>query len=85
MRPLPPPCLAGVTVLLPSAIRPMTGSVETFYFLGARSPLSNSLFFAEGLLEPVPMAPSSVSFFFVARFLMTALLFASSISEKEDG
>ena len=84
MRPLPPPCLAGVAVLLPSAIRPMTGSVETFYFLGARSPLNTGLF-AEGLLEPVPMAPSSVSFLFAALFLMAALLFASSISEKEDG
>ena len=82
MRPLPLPGLAGVTVLLPFAIRPMTGSVVTFCFLGARSPLSNGLFFAEGLLEPVPMAPSFVSFFFAARFLMTALLFASSISEK---
>ena len=66
MRPLPPPCLAGVTFLLPSAISPMTGSVETFCFLGARSPLGNGLFFAEGLLEPVPIAPSSVSFLFTA-------------------
>ena len=66
MRPLPPPCLAGVTVLLPSAIRPMTGSVETFCFLEAWSPLSNGLFFVEGLLELVPMAPSSDSFLFAA-------------------
>ena len=82
MKPLPPPCLARVTVLLPSAIRPMTGSIETFCFMGAWSPLSNDLFFAEGLLEPVPMAPSSVSFLFAAWFLIAALLFASSISEK---
>ena len=66
MRPLPPLCLARVTVLLPSAIRPMTGSVETYCFLGARSPLGNGLFFVEGLLELVPMVPSSVSFLFVA-------------------
>ena len=81
MRPLPPPGLAGVTVLLPSAIRPMTSSVETYCFLGAQSTLSIGLF-AEGLLEPVPIATSSVSFFFTALFLMAALLFASSISEK---
>ena len=66
MRPLPPPGLAEVAVLLPSAIKPMTGFVETFCFLGARSPLSNGLFYAEGLLEPVPMTPSSVSFLFAA-------------------
>ena len=81
MRPFPPPCLAGVIVLLPSAIRPMTGSVETLYFLGARYPLGSGLF-AEGLLDPVPMAPSSVSFLFAALFLMAVLLFASSISKK---
>ena len=81
MRPFPPPCLAGVTILLPSAIRPMTGSIETLCFLGARSPLGSGLF-AEGLLDLVPIAPSSVSFLFVALFLMAALLFASSISEK---
>ena len=63
MRPLPPPCLAGVIVLVPSAIRPRTDSEKTFYFLGARSPLGNGLFLADGLLEPVPIAPSSVSFF----------------------
>ena len=57
MRPLPPLCLARVTVLLPSAIRPMTSSVETFCFLGARSPLGNGLSFAESLLEPVPKVP----------------------------
>ena len=66
MRSLPPPCLAGVTVLVPSAIRPRAGSEETFCFLGARSPLGNGLFLADGLLELVPIAPSSVSFFFVA-------------------
>ena len=82
MRPFPPPCLAGVTVLLPFAIRPMTGSVETFCFLGARSPLGSGLF-AEGLLDPVLIATSSVFFLFAALFLMDALLFASSISEKK--
>ena len=45
MRPLPPLRLAGVAVLF----KPITGSVETFCFLGARSPLGSGLF-AEGLL-----------------------------------
>ena len=49
--------------------------------ISARSTLSISLFI-EGLLEPVPIAPSSVSLFFAALFLMAALLFASSISKK---
>ena len=66
---------------MPSAIRPMTGSVETFYFLGARLTLGIGLF-ARGLLEPVPIAPTSVSLFFAALLLMAALLFASSISVK---
>ena len=66
MRPLSPLCLAGVIVLVPSAIRPRTGFKETFYFLGARSPLGNGLFLADGLLEPVPMASTSVSLFFAA-------------------
>ena len=85
MRPLPPLCLIGVTVLLPSAIRPMTGSDKTFCFLEAWSPLGNGLLFAEGLLEAVPIAPLSVSFLFAARFLIVALLFASSISKKKTG
>ena len=83
MRPLPPPCLAEVTVLVPSAIRPRTSSEETFYFLGARSPLGNGLFLVDCFLELVPMAPSSVSFLFAAWSLIVALLFASSISEKQ--
>ena len=36
--------------------------------------------FARGLLEPVPIAPTSVSLFLAALLLMAALLFASSIS-----
>ena len=60
----------------------MTGSDETFYVLEAWSPLSNGLLFAEGLLEPIPTVPSSVSFLFAAKFLIVALLFVSSISEK---
>ena len=59
----------------------MTGSVETFCFLGAWSTLGIGLF-ARGLLEPVPIAPLSVSLFFAALLLMAALLFASSISVK---
>ena len=54
----------------------MTGSVEIFYFLGARSTLGIGLF-ARGLLEPIPIAPTSVSLFFTALLLMAALLFAA--------
>ena len=59
----------------------MTGFVETFCFLGARFTLGIGLF-ARGLLEPVPIAPSSVTLFFAALLLMAALLYASSISVK---
>ena len=81
--PLPALCFTGVTVFAPSAISPTTGSKGTLGFLARRSPLGGYFLFMDGLLEPVPLgATSPVSFFFVAYDLISALLLASSISEK---
>ena len=85
IRPLPPPCLAGVIVLAPSTIRSRIGSEETFCFLGARSPLGNGLLLADGLLELIPMTSTSASLFIAVWSLIADLLFASSILKKKIG
>ena len=68
-----------------SDIRPTMGSRETLGFLGARSPLDGNLLLINDLLEPVPIGSVSASLFLTACSLITTLLFASSISKKEDG
>ena len=83
MRPLPAPCFIGVTVFAPSAISPTIGSKGTLGFLGGWSPLDGYFLFVDGLLEPVPLGSISlVSFFLAACDLISAILLASSISEK---
>ena len=82
IRPLSALCFAGVTVLAPLAIRPTTGSKETLGFLGARSPFYGIFLLIDGLLELVPMGSVLAPLFLAACSLITALLFASSISKK---
>ena len=66
IRPLSAPCFEGVIVLVPSAIRPTTGSNETLGLLGARFPLAGGLLLVDGLLKPVPMGSTSASLFLAA-------------------
>ena len=66
MKPLPVSCFIRVTVFMPSAISPTTGSKGTLGFLGGRSSLEGSVLFIDGLLEPFPLGSTSPDSFFLA-------------------
>ena len=81
--PLPALCFTEVTAFVPSAISLTTGSKGTLGFLAGRSPLGSYFLFVDRLLEPIPLGAMSLVFFFLAAYdLISALLLASSISEK---
>ena len=83
IRPLSAPYFTGVTIFVPSAISPTTGSKGTLGFLAERSPLGGGFLFMDKLLAIVAIGATSSDFFFLADYdLISALLLASSISEK---
>ena len=83
IKPLPDPCFIGVTVFVPLAINPTTGSRETFYCFWGRSDLDGGFLFIDGA---VPLGTTSPDSFLLATCaFIRALLLASSIFAKKDG
>src|SRR6266568_250427 len=84
IRPLPAPCLTWVTALGPSAIKPTTGSIDTFGCLSGRSDFGGCFLLPD---DPGTLGTTISPVFFcsTARDFIIALLLASSISAIQDG
>ena len=84
MKPFPTPYLARVTVFIPLASNPTTGSNETLGFFGGWSCFGGTFLLEDGWLWFVPLGIWPPSFYLAAYDLIMARLLAASIYAKVD-